>query len=148
GIFNPDVQLARHAGSTQSDMAAFGEFLGVAEQVEQDLAQADRIGVNPGEVLSEMELPADCLRSGGVGHTVKRHLKERPRIERLWIQIKLIDLSARKVEQIVDQAQLVLSAMLDVLDIVQKILGQHTPIRARFVERGSRTLKNNVQWGS
>ena len=103
-------------GSTWTHAAAFGELDGVADQVEQDLAQARGIADDamPATIVDDRtraRAPLACAR-GASSSTASRPggEPERPRLE-----IELAGLDLGEVENVLDQRQ-------------QRIAGGHRPV--------------------
>src|SRR5262249_55421273 len=67
--FSCDADLS---GGAQDNMSIFGEFTGVAQEIQQDLADLGRIGVDHTEIVVDMDFDAIIVsfdqRAGSIDH--------------------------------------------------------------------------------
>src|SRR3546814_10832707 len=91
-----------------------GELHRIGQQVEQDLLHRARVGLDLGKLDREAVLQHDDAALGAVAHDAEARLRCRLEIDRLLVQLELAGLDLRQVEDVVDQAQQVRAAVVDV----------------------------------
>ena len=107
------------------DLAARGELEGIAHQVDQHLAQAQRIAgqahrhvrVGPGHQLQAFFRRAPRKQ---VHHLVE-HIRQ---VERHAFQRQLARLDLGKVQDVVDDAQQILAGAVDLVEVIARLRGQ------------------------
>src|SRR6266496_4500266 len=110
----------RYIGA-QNDLAPIGKLTCIAQQVEQDLPQSDGIGVDQRQACGNAQPALDAaLQLEAGGDTLEDILQKRAGGDRLGEELKLIDLGARKIQQVVDQTNEMLSTLIDMPEIMQQ----------------------------
>ena len=114
------VGLARLHADDDVDLARLGELDRVVGEVDEDLAQAQRVADQVGRARSrptsktQLQPLGRGLLGDQVGHVVE-HLLE---VEVDVLDRQLAGLDLREVEDVVDDAEQVLAGALDLLDVV------------------------------
>ena len=124
-----------------------GEFAGIAEQVQEDLAQAHRVGADHRQALGQLEMPGHLRAGGLIRQVVEGFGQHRERIHQLQREIQFVDLGARQVEQVVDDAQLVLGIALDVAQVGEQTGGESL-IRAGGLQGVAGVAQDDVERGA
>ena len=87
-----------------------GELHGIAQQVEQGLAQAQRIGRGPSQVCGRLDAQTQTFRVGLRAKHVDDAAQQLGRIHRLGRQLQLASLDLREVDDVVQQLRQHLAA--------------------------------------
>ena len=116
-VFHLEAHHFVSAVHAQHDSTPVGEAHGVAQQVDEDLAQALGVGLHPsGYAALGFEAEREALALGLGLHHAREFGKEFLEGQRRWVQPQAAGLDACKIEQAVDQCVHVLSALLDGCD--------------------------------
>ena len=126
-VADPQVHVRRGHLRPQGHLALLGELARVAQQVEQNLAQAHGIGADERQTLGQIQPPLHGRVRVLPGNAVEGFFQQRARIDQFQGQVQLVDLGPRKVEQVIDHAQLVFGVRLDIAEF-------HRAGRARAFE--------------
>ena len=109
---------------TQADRAAVGELDGVAGVVEQGLAQARRVAVQPGQIVVAVDLDGQPLPSGLIGDQRTDVVEHRRQREVGGFQFDAAGFDLRQVEDVVDDGQQVLRGGIDLVETVGLFAGR------------------------
>ena len=97
--------------------AGIGELDGVGEEVEQDLLEPPPVGDHRRQIGRKRRPEQDALALGERLQAVDASLDQLRQIDRGEVEIELAGIDLGNVEQVVEQAQRIESALMDVLDI-------------------------------
>jgi len=140
--------IGRLARDGQRDRAVVGELGGVAEQVEERLANLGQVGPHGTRVV-------DTAHLEGVGVLLHQRLDDRHHVgdhvrdaELLEIELHLAGLDLGQVQDVVDQPQQVLAGAVDLLEVgdeffLAEVLGlllEHLAVADDRVERGPQLM--------
>ena len=130
GDGKPIVLARPFAPRLERDRAALGELARVAQKVEHDLAQANRVGPHPAEILGQPHLePVAVLGRERLGRDedVAQHGGH---LDILDAELELAGLDLGQVEDLVDQLQQVPAGAVDAIERLEQ-LGAARPPRRR-----------------
>ncbi|OQA91769.1 MAG: hypothetical protein BWY25_03239 [Chloroflexi bacterium ADurb.Bin222] len=123
------------------------EFGRIAQQIEQDLSQANHISLDEGEPLGKVQIPHHRLRGFRTArHAVEDLFQKGTRLDGFRIQVERPDFSAGEVKQIVDDPIQMDTAVIDVPQILQQRIRQFGAVRTGGIECSLAITQNHVQW--
>ena len=124
GVRDRDGDVLVAAPHIDGDRARLGEFGGVAQEIDQDLAQlvlvAEQGRQSPLDLLDQLHAPAPDHRLDGAQALVEERLEHE--LERPHVHASGLDLG--QVEHVVDQPEQMVGAGQDLLEIAVLALGQ------------------------
>ena len=108
-VLHPQVQLGGAVAGPplgpQQHMALFGEFDGVAQQIEHDLAQAQRVGAHPiGFAHIQVAVQMQAFVVGRLGQQGAAVFQGVQQGKGLFLELKLAGLELAEVQDVVDDA--------------------------------------------
>jgi len=146
GIRYFDTEVAGLAGGAQGDVAARGEFDGVAHEVEEGLAQALGVAAeSAGQAGFDPVDVAEALALGGGAEEIGDLVEDVVELERLVGELDAAGLDAAEVEQVVDEAEEGVAGVgdggdLGVLGGVERAGAQDLGHAEDGVERGAQVV--------
>ena len=102
---HPVVPVVGAAGDGERDGAVFGELAGIAQQVEERLAELRDVRVHRPEVLGRFEDEVVALLEHERLDRRHRVAQHRGEVEALQVQLHLARFDLREVEHAVDEAE-------------------------------------------
>src|SRR5262249_60880595 len=89
----------------QRALSVFGEFPGIAEQIEQDLPQPHRVPRRGAELISGFDDEPILVLLRELPRRADDLIDERRQIHRLGAELELAGLDLREVEHLIDKAE-------------------------------------------
>jgi hypothetical protein len=102
GEFDPRLPVLARAGHAQANRTRLGELAGVAQQVQQDLAQPHVVGVNRADLVGTVQLERVLVLLGERPRRAEHLVDDRPDRHALEGEIHLARLDLREIEDVVD----------------------------------------------
>src|SRR5690606_4382623 len=114
GILDGDLEpVVAAPARLDDDLALLRELRGVRQQVEQDLAQLELVGLDDRDVVGELRVNLDRLAAHVLLHGRDALVDELGKLELLDDDIELTCLDLREVEDVVDQREQRVRVVLD-----------------------------------
>src|SRR5579864_53257 len=105
-------------------MAAISELDGVRQEIDQDLFQAGRIDFNSRQTGSKAGIDPEALLLCQRTDAVQHPLNERRKLDALHHQFHLSRLDLAQVQDLIDQSEQRLAALVDLQDVLLLLVAQ------------------------
>src|SRR5712691_4412277 len=124
--------------------AGLGEFDRVAEEVEQDLPGLALVGAQPWQPRLQLDRSGEAAIAYARADQLADRADRVAQIENLLVQLELAGLGLRQVEDVVDDAQEMHAARVDILDIglVFRVVDRAQQLALHHLGKGN----DGIQW--
>jgi hypothetical protein len=102
---DPVATVSQHPARTQCHLTLFGEFAGIAEQIEQDLSQPHRVYSQCAEVFLGFDDQLVFVLLGELARGIDDLVDQRSELQALRVELELPGLDLGQVEYLVDEAE-------------------------------------------